>query len=347
MNVPATLMGLVERYSPSGKEEAAVHWLMERMLSMGYDSAFVDEAGNAVGIRGAEGRQILLLGHIDTVPGEIPLRVENNILYGRGAVDAKGPLACFCDAVAQVAVPAGWQVVVIGAVGEETDSRGAHFIKDRYRPDFAIIGEPNHWQRVALGYKGSALAEIRTLTWQQHSAGAGQTASEQAFAIWQAICSFAQTYNADKPKLFEQVQPSLLEIQSGQDGFEQWASLKVNARLPLDLPPESWYAELAHLVDDAAITPLGKAIPAWGCDKNTALVRAFLASIRAEGEAPSFVYKTGTADLNIVAPVWGCPALVYGPGDSALDHTPDECLSFKEYAQAVEVLKGALQRLMV
>ncbi|MEA5079851.1 MAG: [LysW]-lysine hydrolase [Anaerolineaceae bacterium] len=347
MNGPATLLGLVQHYSPSGQEEQAVHWLTEHMLSLGYDSAFVDEAGNAVGTRGVGAHQIVLLGHIDTVPGEISMRVENDILYGRGAVDAKGPLACFADAVARVTVPAGWQVVVIGAVGEEKDSRGAHFIKDRYRPDFAIIGEPNHWQRVALGYKGCALAEIRLHTWQQHSAGAGPTASEAAFTVWQSIRAFTDAYNADKSKMFEQVQASLLEIQSGQDGFEQWARLTVNTRLPLGLPPESWYAELEHLVGDATVKPLGNAIPAWSCEKNSALVRAFLAAIRAGGETPSFVYKTGTADLNIVAPVWGCPALVYGPGDSALDHTPQECLSLQEYQQAVEVVTAALHRLMV
>jgi LysW-gamma-L-lysine carboxypeptidase len=97
-----------------------------------------------------------LLGHIDTVPGEIPVRVVDGVLYGRGAVDAKGPLACFTDAVAKVGAKEGWQLVVIGAVEEERDSEGVRFVVNQYKPDFAIIGEPNQWDRVALGYKGSA-----------------------------------------------------------------------------------------------------------------------------------------------------------------------------------------------
>ena len=40
----------------------------------------------------------MLLGHIDTVPGRVPVRREGGRLYGRGAVDAKGPLACFVAA---------------------------------------------------------------------------------------------------------------------------------------------------------------------------------------------------------------------------------------------------------
>ncbi len=76
------------------------------------------------------------------------------------------------------------------------------------------------------------------------------------------------------------------------------------------------------------------------------MVRAFLASIRAEGGKPGFVYKTGTADLNVVGPVWNCPALVYGPGDSALDHTPEEHIELREYARTVRVLASALESLV-
>ncbi|HEY2981455.1 MAG TPA: M20/M25/M40 family metallo-hydrolase, partial [Anaerolineales bacterium] len=80
--------------------------------------------------------------------------------------------------------------------------------------------------------------------------------------------------------------------------------------------------------------------------KNTPLVRAFLSAIRAHGGTPSFVYKTGTSDLNIVAPIWKCPALVYGPGNSSLDHTPEEHISVEEYLKAVEVLRDSLIKLM-
>jgi LysW-gamma-L-lysine carboxypeptidase len=70
-----------------------------------------------------------------------------------------------------------------------------------------------------------------------------------------------------------------------------------------------------------------------------------LSAIRANAGTPSFVYKTGTADLNIVAPVWDCPGVVYGPGDSALDHTPNEHIALQEYRQAVSVLTAALKLL--
>ena len=111
----STLIGLVEHYSPSGSEEAAASWLVKHMSSLGFEAS-LDEVGNALGVMGTGNKQVILLGHIDTVPGEIPVQVENEILFGRGSVDAKGPLACFVDAVAQVGVLDGWQFVVIGAV---------------------------------------------------------------------------------------------------------------------------------------------------------------------------------------------------------------------------------------
>src|SRR5512138_3072686 len=155
-----TLIGIVSQYSPSGQERTAVEWLMARMKTLGFDDACIDRGGNAVGVMGTGSRQVVLLGHIDTVPGEIKVEQRDDQLYGRGSVDAKGPLACFVDAVAKIGARDGWQFVVIGAVEEERDSEGARFIMDQYKPDFAIIGEPNQWDRVALGYKGSAWANV-------------------------------------------------------------------------------------------------------------------------------------------------------------------------------------------
>ncbi|HXV44652.1 MAG TPA: M20/M25/M40 family metallo-hydrolase, partial [Anaerolineae bacterium] len=77
------------------------------------------------------------------------------------------------------------------------------------------------------------------------------------------------------------------------------------------------------------------------------LVRAFLQTIRAAGGAPRFVVKTGTADMNVVAPYWpNTPIVAYGPGDSSLDHTPDEHIDLNEYLRAIEVLREVLVKLM-
>jgi LysW-gamma-L-lysine carboxypeptidase len=347
----ATLLGLVNRYSPSGEEGQAVAWLVERMHSIGYGQAFIDPAGNAVGIMGAGPRQVLLLGHIDTVPGQVPVRVEADMLYGRGSVDAKGPLAAFVDAVAGLGPREGWQFVVIGAVEEERDSDGARHVAANYHPDIAIIGEPSGWERLTLGYKGSAWADFYIEQALGHSAGQGQSVSEAAVEFWKTIRDWTDGYNQEQGRVFDQVSPTLRGLASGGDGFREWARLQIGVRLPLTLSPQDWYTQVNLLAQQTVSTspgvisevkPMGFAIPAYRGEKNNPLVRAFLTGIRSIGGQPGFMLKTGTADMNIVAPLWSCPAVAYGPGDSALDHTPDEHLSLDEYNRAVQVLQRVL-----
>jgi [amino group carrier protein]-lysine/ornithine hydrolase len=356
-----TLIGLVSQYSPSGQERGAVEWLVKRMKALGYTEAFIDDAGNAIGVMGNGPKQVVLLGHIDTVPGEIAVSLTpgpspegRGELHGRGSVDAKGPLACFVDAVAQVNAIEGWQFVVIGAVEEERDSDGARFVATRYKPDFVIIGEPNQWDRVALGYKGSAWANVTVRRGQSHTASGEETACESAIELWMKIKAYVDSFNADKQKAFDKLLLTLRGMKSEQDGFEQWARLNIGVRLPVEVSPEEWYEKLNETLKVFAkspqsgtegaetfrvlIEPMGFAVPAWNGGKNNQLVRAFLKGIRSQDGEPRFVYKMGTADLNIVAPAWGCPAVVYGPGDSALDHTPNELLELDEYEKAVKAL---------
>lgn len=353
-SVPETLLGLVKAYSPSGCEGQAVETLVRRMQALGFHRAFTDEAGNAIGVMGDGPRQVILLGHIDTVPGEIPVRIESEAgmpcLVGRGSVDAKGALAAFTDAVAATGPLPGWQLVVIGAVGEEGDSPGASYIAPLYHPACTIIGEPSHWQRLTLGYKGSARTDLTLRRSRSHSAGPGESACEAAIKVWEALGEWAAAFNVGRARVFDQVQLTLSGMDSGGDGFEEWARLRLGTRLPSDLPPEKWYLRLRQIPAIAGtpgltFEPVGIPLPAFQGEKNTPLVRAFLAGIRAVGGQPGFNLKTGTSDINLVAPLWNCPALAYGPGDSAQDHTPGEHLPLEEYGHAVDVLQLSLKRL--
>ncbi len=198
---------------------------------------------------------------------------------------------------------------------------------------------------MALGYKGSAWANVTVKHGQTHTASGEETAAESAVEVWLKIKAYVDSFNADKLKAFDKLLLTLRGMESDSNDFEQWARLKVGVRLPVEVSPEDWYTKLNEVAKGAVVEPTGFAIPAWGCEKNTQLVRSFLSGIRSQGGEPRFVYKTGTADLNIVAPVWKCPAVVYGPGDSALDHTPNEHINLEDYQKAVSVLIAALEKL--
>ena len=85
--------------------------------------------------------------------------------------------------------------------------------------------------------------------------------------------------------------------------------------------------------------------PAYLGAKNNRLVRGLLTALRAQGMRPGFVLKSGTSDMNVVGEVWSCPIVAYGPGDSSLDHTPDEHLSLREYQQSIDALQHLIENL--
>src|SRR5690606_11476467 len=76
--------------------------------------------------------------------------------------------------------------------------------------------------------------------------------------------------------------------------------------------------------------------------RDSPLAAAFRQSIRAHGGTPRHLVKTGTSDMNVVAPHWRVPMVAYGPGDAALDHTPEERIDPAEYLRSVDVLVRAL-----
>ncbi|MCS6839252.1 MAG: [LysW]-lysine hydrolase [Roseiflexus sp.] len=342
----ALLIRMLEIPSVSMHEAELAHFLAAEMARLGFES-FVDEAGNAIGIIGA-GPDVALLGHIDTVPGEIPVRIENGNLYGRGAVDAKGPFAAFICAAARLAASKErlpFRLVLIGAVEEEAaSSKGARYAAERYHPIACVIGEPSGWDRITLGYKGRLLVDG---VWEQpmsHSAGREASVAERAVAFWNEVAAHCEAHNQGRERLFDQLLPSLRSICTRSDGLTDRAELTIGVRLPPDIPPETLASTLAEH-SHGGVLRFRDLCPAYQAEKNTPLARAFLRGIRAAGGTPGFLLKTGTSDMNIVGPVWRCPILAYGPGDSSLDHAPNEHIVIEEYLRAIEVLEHALRHL--
>ena len=159
--------------------------------------------------------------------------------------------------------------------------------------------------------------------------------------FWNRVTAWSRERNAGGARVFEQVSPTLREMRSGSDGFTESAALKFGVRLPPGVSVEALDTALRALLDGAELTLLD-GVAAWRGEKNTPLVRALLAAIRRAGGTPSFTLKAGTSDMNLVAPVWATPIVAYGPGDSALDHTPDEHILISEYQRAIEVLTAVL-----
>ncbi len=344
MNEIEFLKELVSIPSLSGEEDEVAEYLVNRMAALGFQ-AHRDTVGNVVGIVGKQkaAHTIVLLGHMDTVPGLIRVREEDGKLYGRGTVDAKGPLAAFVLAAARVrAAINGVRLVVVGAVGEESTSPGAHHLAQTMAPpDGVIIGEPSGWQGITLGYKGVLRVEYRLTQPVRHRASNASLPAEKAVMFWNRLTAYVAEFNNESRSSFDQLAPSLQRIRTFGDGLNEGVEMQISMRLPpgVDLP--SLQEKLRDWGASADVSFPYREVP-FRVGKNIPPVRALLRAIRTEGGEPRFKLKTGTSDMNVVGPAWGCPIVAYGPGDSTLDHTPNEHIDVSEFRKGIDVLAHAL-----
>lgn len=332
------LLQMVGIPSPSGEEAALAAYLAEVLPDFGFES-HVDDVGNVIGRRGdPTAPMIILIGHMDTVPSQIPVRLEGTVLHGRGTVDAKGPLATMICAAAEADVR-GVQIVVAGVVEEETFGRGATHLAETFRPDAGFVGEPNGWAGVGIGYKGRVMLQYDASRPSVHTASPEEKATEAGVAFWNEVVGYCDRVSTGD-KAFDRPIATLVEM----GGTIEEASLTISVRTPPGFDLDAFELFLAGVARDGVLK-IDDRTPAVRVDTGGAVVRALCAGIRARGARPKLKLKTGTADLNIVEPRWKVPMAVYGPGDSALDHTDREHIDLVEYATAIDVLRDALERL--
>ncbi|MBA2668295.1 MAG: [LysW]-lysine hydrolase [Trueperaceae bacterium] len=351
----ALLVGALERPSPSGEEAVVAAYLRDALAPFAAD-ATLDEVGNVIASVGRGARRVVLLGHLDTVPGWPSVRRTDGVVLGRGAVDAKGPLCAMASALTRLSARARERltVVLVGAVEEEAPtSRGArHAVATLAPPDLVVIGEPSGWDGVTLGYKGRVVVRLAASKGVAHSARAEATALEAVVDGWSAVRAWARSRSTAAAGAFDSVQATLLDVDAHDDALLAFASARIGLRLPTTCTPAEAELELRHAIADvASSTGVGIEVhvaageAAYRGPRDTPLTRAFRSAIRATGGTPRLTLKTGTSDMNVVAPAWPVPIVAYGPGDAALDHTPAEHVQEWEYLRGIDVLTLALERL--
>ena len=352
------LTRMLEIYSPSGKEEEISNFLAKEMENLGF-RVRKDEVGNVIGEISRGKPVILLCGHMDTVEGYIPVRVENNKLYGRGAVDAKAPLAAMIVA-ASTFVKEGFpgKILVVGVVDEEGSGKGIkHFIKEEIQPDYAIFGEPSGVGKIVFGYKGILSIKITCETPSGHSAAPWlfDNAIEKAMEIWRQI----RKLHLPEEKLrsrFYSITSCLTKINGGNASsmIPSKCDIYVQLRIPPQFTPEQIFNEVKRKIKRyKATTPkvsvkvkLESVTNAFEADRRSILVRALAWAIRKTTlNYASFSRKTGTGDMNVLGNALKIPVVTYGPGDSRLDHTPNERIDLQEYLASIQVYRKALMKL--
>ncbi|HZM77392.1 MAG TPA: M20/M25/M40 family metallo-hydrolase [Candidatus Limnocylindrales bacterium] len=329
------LRRMLEIESVSGEEAALSAYLARTLAGWGF-RVRVDAVGNFIGeIDRGPGPTVMLLGHLDTVAGAVDMHLEGDRLYGRGAVDAKGPLAAMICAAATTS--AAGRVVVVGAVQEETPgSLGAMEIRRTYPPpDALVVGEPSGWSNVVLGFRGKLDLSYEVSCPAGHPTSPTPKASELAVRAWTTLTELLGPHATHRA--FNQPGATLVAIDADQ--------VRARACLSVRTPPGF---DAQALVDGLrAALPLGtlavvNAVAACRTGRRNPVVRALSTAIRAQGGEPGLRVKTGTSDMNTLAEVWHIPMATYGPGDSTLDHTDDEHIVIPDYLRGIAVLTEAI-----
>lgn len=329
------LVDLVETPSPSGEEGACADRVVEFFETYNRD-AWIDDMGN---VRAPGNDALLVTSHLDTVPGNIPVHQEDGALWGRGAVDAKGALA----AMAVTAVRTG--VSFAGVVGEEVDSRGArHLVADRAAPRAIVNGEPSGWNGITLGYRGLLGGTYVSTSESGHTSRPDPNAIQHAIRWWSRV---EAAFERDEwESVFEQVTAKPVSFNGGtdEDGLAVDATLDVQLRVPPQMTVDAVRERADGELADGTVNWWDE-VPPVVASPRTPIARAFRGAIRHMNGDPRLLRKTGTSDMNVFADTWDVPIVTYGPGDSALDHAPNEHLPFEEFENALAVLTRAAERI--
>ena len=148
--------------SVTGTERAIAEFLSSHLESLGYRVERQNVAGDRFNVFAFAGEaRVMLCTHIDTVPPPtIPIREDDDFLYGRGACDTKGIIAAMIEAGDRLRRDGVQHFGYLFLVGEETDSIGAKTANTlKWNSEYVIVGEPTQNQ-LARAQKGTLMLNL-------------------------------------------------------------------------------------------------------------------------------------------------------------------------------------------
>jgi succinyl-diaminopimelate desuccinylase len=367
MNELELSQDLIRQESPSGRESPATAVLLEAFKHLVFDEAYIDKAGNALGIfRRGNGPTVMLNGHLDTVPlGDANLwaypalsgQVANGELWGRGSVDMKSAVACMALAATD-AIEAGFNgtLMVTGVVQEEVGGLGARYLAETHTPDVVILGEPSNLN-LMLGHRGrieiTAVLEGKIAHAAKNELGVN--ALYKASSLLQKLeglelpkggplkgSSLTPTSLTSYPKHGANVVPGRAELTidyrniPGDEPEQVLERLRIAApEATFEIKPHKLVSENGNVTDDyLRIAPY---YIAAGENSFIQKVRPVLKSTLSGYALPLQERMWWFATDAPYLAAHGAPVIGFGPGLEDLAHTTDERVSVKQLEIARKV----------
>jgi putative selenium metabolism hydrolase len=340
------------------------------MKKLGFDEVWWDSMGNIVGRIGDGPVKLLYDSHIDTVgigdPEEwewdpFEGKVENGILYARGACDEKGstPGMVYGLALAkELGLLEGITGYYFGNMEEWNDGIAPHALVEHegLKPDFVVIGEPTKMQ-VYRGHKGRVEMKVVAKGKSAHAASnfLGDNAIYKLVPIIDAISKLEPELGDHDFLGHGRITVTDMEVQTPSiNAVPDEATIYIDRRLTFG---EDYKAELERIQgiigdrDDIAaeiliydvpsytgfVFPLEKYYPAWALPEDDAYVQAGVQAGAALWGKP---LPTGKWDFSTNGCFWmgkaGIPSIGFGPGDEIHAHSVLDQVPLDDVVRATE-----------
>jgi len=309
-------------------------------------------------------KTLALEAHVDTIGVEgmtvephAP-RIVDGRMTGRGTCDAKGAVAAYVEALHRVAEsdrPPPWDVLFIGAMGEETGCEGAKFLaKAGFQVDAAVVGEAT-FCRPMIAHKGAIWWELSTegVTAHGSSPHLGVSAVYRMGHVLRAL-------ETDIPKRLAEKRDPVLghatiscgTISGGMkvNVVPARATVSLDSRVLPDTDPQEHVEQVVDWIRESAGEQTGPlsidsvdANLGFRLDPGQPFVQVCLAACREE--LPGDVEPTGGAFFSDAGPLsgTGTPCVVLGPGDIAKAHSPDEYLDLEELLRGAKIVEKIIR----
>jgi acetylornithine deacetylase/succinyl-diaminopimelate desuccinylase family protein len=311
-----------------------------------------------------------LNGHLDVVPAgdgwSVPPfepTIVDGRIYGRGAADMKGGLAALIAAVEAIAssgAPIVGTVTLAAVADEEGYQAGTRrFVETCGPADFGIVAEPTGL-RPAISQKGQVYVEVTTHGVAAHASApaTGRNAIDDMAAVLAALEDLNDTYRGRPPHpLLGRPTLSVGTIAGGTTT----PVVPDRCRITIDrrtLPGETAAAVQAEIEGAVAAARRRRdgleatvralwTFPSSEISSDEHIVRALQESARrVRGSSPTPFGLAGTTDANLLVDPGGIPTVIFGPGDLAVCHKPDEFVPIDELVDACKIYVAAILSLL-
>ena len=320
---------LIDIDSTSGRETEATNWLTGRLRDGGYhvtEQQVIDDRVNIIATVAHRDPEVVFSTLIDCVPPFFPSRIDGDVLYGRGACDAKGILAAEITALDRLRATGEDRVGLLVVVGEEHGSPGAQAVNRLPQScRYLINGEPTE-NRLAAATRGVYRVSLKTAGRAAHSSHPelGDSAIEKLIDALVALRKLklptdetigTTTYTIGV--MSGGVAPNVVPPSAEADVNFRTVGLASDVRTCLDSLPNN------VKIDDVIIVPPVrlKTVPGF--------------------ETGVFRFTTDIPFLTS----WGEPLLI-GPGSVHVAHTADEHVSIPELVRAVDLYEKLARDLL-